>query len=151
GFNLAVVAGVAAAVSRYALRRRGARLAVVAASVLGYALLVGGQAPVVRATLMVFTLIASKLLDRDYSPLNAVALSAFLLLLLDPVSLGDASFQMTFVAVWAVAGIGMPAARWVLDDLHEKLRDFDNVERDGFLEPDVADWRVARRMFCELY
>ena len=151
GFNLAVIAGAAAVVSRFLFRRRGMRLAIVAVSVFAYTLLVGGQPPVVRATLMVCILIASKLLDRDYSPLNAIALSAFLLLAIDPRSLEDASFQMTFAAVAAVAGIGMPAARWLLNDLHEKLHDFDNVERDGFLSPEVADWRVARRMFCELY
>jgi competence protein ComEC len=151
GFNLAVVAGVAAVVARYLLRRRGLRLAAVACSVCGYALVVGGEPPVVRATLMVFTLIAARLLDRDYSPLNAIALCGLVLLLFDPLSLEDSSFQMTFVAVTAVAGIGMPAARWLLNDLQEKLRDFDNVERDGFLTPEVADWRVARRMFCELY
>jgi competence protein ComEC len=151
GFNLAVVAGAAAALARLLFRRRGVRLAVITASVLAYTALVGGQPPVVRATLMVCILIASKLLDRDYSPLNAIALSAFLLLVIDPRSLEDTSFQMTFAAVAAVAGIGMPAARWLLRDLHEKLHDFNNVERDGFLSPEAADWRVARRMFCELY
>jgi competence protein ComEC len=151
GFNLAVIAGVAATIARYLFRRRGIRLAVVACSVFGYTMLVDAEPPVVRATLMVFILITCRVLDRDYSPLNAIALCAFLLLVLDPVSLEDSSLQMTFVAVAAVAGIGMPAARWLLNDLQEKLRDFDNVERDGFLAPEVADWRVARRMFCELY
>jgi len=151
GFNLAVIAGAAAVVSRYLFRRRGVRMAVVAGAVFGYSLLVGGQPPVVRATLMVCILIASKLLDRDYSPLNSIALSALALLTIDPMALEDPSFQMTFVAVAAVAGIGMPAAGWLLNDLHDKLHDFANAERDGFLTPEVADWRVARRMFCELY
>lgn len=151
GFNLAVIAGVTGTAAHYLLRRRGSRLALVACSVLGYTMLVGSEPPVVRATLMVFVLIAARLLDRDYSPLNAIALCAFVLLVLDPSSLEDPSFQMTFAAVAAVAGIGMPAARWLLNDLQEKLRDFDNVERDGFLAPEIADWRVARRMFCELY
>ncbi len=150
GFNLAVIAGAAAFVTRYLFRRRGVRLAVIAGSVLGYSVLVGEQPPVVRATLMVITLIAGKLLDRDYSSLNSIALCALLLLTLNPLSLEDPSFQMTFAAVAAVAGIGMPAARWLLHDLHERLHDFDNVDRDGFLSPETADWRVARRMFCEL-
>jgi competence protein ComEC len=37
----------------------------------------------------------------------------------------------------------------MLHDLHEKLGNFDNVELDGYLSPEVADWRVSRRMFCE--
>jgi competence protein ComEC len=151
GFNLAVVAGAAALLSRLLFQRRGTRLAVVTGSVLAYSALVGGQPPVARATLMVCILIASKVVDRDYSPLNAIALSGFILLIFDPRSLEDPSFQMTFAAVAAVAGIGIPAGRWLLGDLHEKLHDFGNAERDGFLSPTVADWRVARRMFCELH
>ena len=74
GFNLAVIAGAAAALGRVFLRRRGMRLALVAFSVLAYSLLVGWQPPVVRAALMVCFLIVSKLLDRDYSSLNVIAL-----------------------------------------------------------------------------
>jgi len=151
GFNLAIVAAVTAFLGRFMLRSRGSRLAAVGAAVMGYALLVGEQPPVLRATLIVGILIASKLLDRDYSPLNALAAAAFVLLTVDPTALEDSSFQMTFAAAAAVAGIGVPAARWALTSLHEKLKDFDNVELDGFLSPEAADWRVARRMFCELH
>ena len=151
GFNLAIVAATATFLSRFLSLRRNVRLTLAAVSAIGYSLLVGGQPPVVRAALMVCILVVSKLLDRDYSPLNTIALAAFLLLAADPTSLEDASFQMTFTAAAAVTGIGMPAARWALSGLHDKLRDFGNVELDGFLAPEVADWRVARRMFCELY
>ena len=151
GFNLAVVAAAALTLSRFVFVRRTARLAMVVAAVVGYSLLVGGQAPVLRAALMACIVVAGKLLDRDHSPLNAICLAAFVLLLADPTSLEDASFQMTFAAASAVAGIGLPAARWALQNLREKLQDFDNVTLDGFLTPEAADWRVARRMFCESY
>jgi competence protein ComEC len=151
GFNLAVVAAVAMTFSRFVFVSRTVRLAAVVAAVVGYSVLVGGQAPVLRAALMACIVVTGKLLDRDHSPLNAIAFAAFVLLLADPTSLEDASFQMTFAAAAAVAGIGLPAARWALKDLREKLQDFDNVTLDGFLKPEAADWRVARRMFCELY
>jgi competence protein ComEC len=149
GFNLAVVAAAVMYISRFFFVRRGLRLALVVTTVLLYSLLVGNQPPVIRAALMVCIVVTARLLDRDNSPLNAIALAGMLLLALDPTSLEDSSFQMTFAAAVAVAGIGIPAARWLLRGLHDKLRNFDNVELDGFLTPEVADWRVARRMFCE--
>jgi hypothetical protein len=66
-------------------------------------------------------LVAGKLLDRDYS-LNAIALSGFLLAV-DPRR-WRIQFPDDLRAVAAVAGIGMPAARWLLNDLHQKLHDF---------------------------
>jgi competence protein ComEC len=151
GFNLAVVGAAATWIARRLFRGRGVRLALVVCAVFGYSLLVGGQPPVIRATLMICTLVASKILDRDYSPLNGIALAAFILLFVNPTSIEDASFQMTFAAAAAVTGIGLPASGWALGGLREKLRDFDNVELDGFLSTEAADWRVARRMLCEQY
>jgi competence protein ComEC len=149
GFNLAVVAAAVTFFSRFLFLRRGVRYTMVVVAAIGYTLLVGNQSPVVRAALMACILVAGKLLDRDCPALNTIALAAFLLLVADPTSLEDSSFQMTFAAAAAVAGIGVPASRWLLKGLREKLHDFDNVELDGFLAPEVADWRVARRMFCE--
>ena len=151
GFNLAVVAAAVTFLSRFIVVRRNVRLTLVVTAVIGYTFLVGIQPPVVRAALMVCVLGCGRFVDRDYSPLNAIALTAFLLLVANPVSLEDASFQMTFAAAAAVAGFGIPAAQWALKGLHERLRNFNNVESDGFLTPDAADWRVARRMFCELH
>jgi competence protein ComEC len=151
GFNLAVVAAATAFLCRYLFASRSLRLAAPAGVAVAYALLVGQQPPVTRATLIVFALLAAKLLDRDYSPLNALALVAFLLLAANPGALEDPSFQMTFVAAGAVTGIGVPAAGWAIGRLRECLTDFANVERDGFLSREAADWRVATRMFCESY
>ena len=151
GFNLAVIAAAVTLLSRFLTGRRNMRLSLVVIAVIAYALLVGNQPPVIRATLMVFIVVTGKFLDRDHSPLNTIALAALILLAADPTSLEDASFQMTFAAVAAIAGIGMPASRWFLQDLRTKLRDFDNADLDGYLTPEAADWRVSRRMFCEMY
>jgi competence protein ComEC len=149
GFNLAVVAATVTFTSRFVFVRRRLRFALVVVAVIGYTSLVGYQSPVIRAALMVCILVAGKLLDRDTPALNTISLAAFLLLVVDPASLEDSSFQMTFAAVAAVAGIGVPTAQWILQRRREKLHDFGNVELDGFLTPEAADWRVARRMFCE--
>src|SRR4030095_8038706 len=67
GFNLAVVGAAATLLSRRLFRGRVVRLGLVVFAVLGYSLLVGGHPPVIRAALMVCTLVFSKILDRDYS------------------------------------------------------------------------------------
>jgi competence protein ComEC len=149
GFNLAVIASAAGLLARFVFRKRTIRLLVIVAAALAYSVLVGAQAPVIRAAVMVCILVVGRLLDRDYSPLNAISLTAMLLLIHDPTALEDASFQMTFAATAAIAGIGVPCNNWLLQGLRQKLHDFDNMDLDGYLPPEVADWRVARRMFCE--
>jgi len=151
GFNIAVIAAGTAWIGHFLTRRRGQRLILTLIAVTAYTLLVGWQMPVVRAAIMACVFIVGRALDRGHSPLNAVALSAFVLLFIQPLAITDQSFQMTFVAVIAVLGIGMPAIEWVFERWNLRLRQFDNIDRDGLLDADVADWRVSRRMWCERY
>jgi hypothetical protein len=57
---------------------------------------------------------------------------------------------MTFAAVLAVIGIGVPASQWALGWLRDALKDFDDATCDATLPIEVSDWRVARRVWCEL-
>jgi len=151
GFNIAVISSAGTWIGRLLLRRRGTRLLFTLGCVVAYTMLVGWQMPAVRAAIMAFAFIAGRALDRGHSPLNSAALSAIALLLFEPMAIEDRSFQMTFAAVFAVIGIGMPAIAWVFESWNLRLRQFDNVDRDGMLDPEIADWRVARRMWCERY
>jgi competence protein ComEC len=63
-----------------------------------YAYLVEGRASVLRAVIMTVLFLVGKLLWRDVRLLNTISLSAFVLLLLNPASLWDAGFQLTFAA-----------------------------------------------------
>jgi competence protein ComEC len=58
---------------------------------------------------------------------------------------------MTFAAVIAVVGLGSPAVKWAFGWLHEGLVRFQDVDRDGRLPVEIADWRVSRRLWCELH
>jgi competence protein ComEC len=100
---------------------------------------------------MVGFVIAGRLLDRGHAIGNSIAGTALILLLLDPSSIEDSSFQMTFAAVIAVVGIGSPAVKWAFGWLHEGLVRFQDVDRDGRLPVEIADWRVSRRLWCELH
>ena len=149
GFNLAIVAGTTLWLARFIPCRRRTRLWLVLACALAYAALVEGQAPVYRATMGVMLLVIGKLLDRGYTVSNAIATAAFILLLADPALLEDSSFQMTFAAVLAVVGIGVPAGQWALGWLREGLKDFTNAAKDADLSIRASDWRVSRRIWCE--
>jgi len=151
GFNLAVIAAAAARLTRLITGNLRIRLAVVTLSILVYVLVVGGQTPIIRAAVMALIFLAAKALDRGYAPLNAAALAALMLLAADPSLIEDSSFRMTFAAVGAVVGFGVPASRWFLGHIEARLRAFDDASRDGRLDPSIADWRVERRMWCELH
>jgi competence protein ComEC len=149
GFNIAVVAMAASFFARLIAGGRRSRMMVVLLCVLIYAGIAGAEAPVLRATLMAGLLIAARVLDRTAPALHSLLLAALVLLLVDPVAIEDASFQMTFAATAAVICLGIPATRWLLGGLEQKLAGFGNTARDGWLRPDIADWRLARRMWCE--
>jgi len=149
GFNLAVIAAATLWIARFLPLNRRTRLLFVLASAMTYAAIVEGQAPVYRAAIAVLFLVAGKILDRGYMVLNATAATAFILLLLDPASIEDPSLQMTFVAVVAVTGIGLPASQWALGWLREALKDFNDSSKDADLSIRAADFRVSRRVWCE--
>ena len=150
GFNLAVIAGTAMWLARLLPWKRRTRLLFVLGCSLAYAGLVEGGAPVYRAAIAVMFMVIGKLLDRGYAAFNTLAATASILLLIDPDALDDPSFQMTFAAVLAVIGIGVPASQWALGWLRDALKDFDDATRDANLPIEVSDWRVARRVWCEL-
>jgi competence protein ComEC len=95
-------------------------------------------------------LIFGKLLDRGYAATNTLAATGFIILLFDPLSIEDSGFQMTFAAVIAVIGLGIPANQWTLGWLRDALENFNDASKDMYLPPVVVDWRIARRSWCEL-
>ncbi len=73
--------------------------------VLGYTLLAGMSPSAARALLMVGTVIAALLLNKVPDLLNSLALAALILLLLSPDALFLPSFQLSFLAVWAIGAL----------------------------------------------
>lgn len=70
--------------------------------VLGYTLLAGMSPSAARALFMVGLVITALLLNKYSDLLNSLALAALILLLLSPESLFLPSFQLSFLAVWAI-------------------------------------------------
>ena len=67
-----------------------------------YAMMVEGRASVMRATIMALTYLLGKLLWEKTDLLNTVSFSAFVILLLNPFSLFEPGFEMTYAATLSI-------------------------------------------------
>jgi competence protein ComEC len=67
-----------------------------------YTFIAGMGISVVRASIMALTFMIAIILGKDRDLYNTLALAALIILLFSPPSLYDVSFQLSFVAVWAI-------------------------------------------------
>ena len=71
-------------------------------AVWAFVLLVGMPSSVIRAAVMITTLALVRVLNRGAAPLNSLALAALIMLVVNPYSLFDIGFQLSFCAVLAI-------------------------------------------------
>jgi competence protein ComEC len=108
GLHVAFLGGLMWAFARRLTRRRIRQWALSAAFVWAYAVCVGAESSVVRASLT-FTLSAlAPALGRRATPLNATGGAALALLVWRPANLFDPSFQLTFLSVLAIVTVAVP-------------------------------------------
>lgn len=83
---------------------RGRTLAMICMIVLlwFYAFLTGFSASVVRAVTMFTVLIVAQLLQRGYQPINSLSVAGFFIFLVDPLSIFDIGFQLSFLAMLGI-------------------------------------------------
>lgn len=112
----------------------------------GYAFLCDGGAPIVRATLMLSLFLIARLAYRDRSPLNALGTAAALVMLADPASVLDASFQLTSLCVLVIAGLAVPLLQRSAVPWQRGLRNFQSTGYDQALPPRVVQFRLDLRM-----
>ncbi len=108
----------------------------------GYAFLADLGSPVVRATVTVNVYLLARLLYREGATLNALGIAALGMLLVNPRCLFEAGFQLTFLAVIAVAGVAAPILMRTLQPVQIALRSLDSPRLD-FEEP---PWLAACRV-----
>ncbi|MGH9671311.1 MAG: ComEC/Rec2 family competence protein [Terriglobales bacterium] len=113
-----------------------------------YAYLTEGGIPILRATLMLGLYLGARLVYRERAPLNAVGGAALVLLALDPSALFDSGFQLTFLAVIAIAGIGIPLLERTSEPYRRALRFLESVDYDLTLAPRVAQFRLDLRLIA---
>lgn len=130
GLNLSIVAGIAffavrlmlAAIPALALRYNIKKWAAAAALCVSffYLQLAGSPVSAERAFLMVSLIFIAILLDRDPSPMRAIAAAATLILCFTPEAVLSASFQLSFSATAAIVS----AYEWVASRVRGKPSGF---------------------------
>jgi competence protein ComEC len=151
GMNVSILAFVVF----WTLRRlrAGELFASVLTVVLGvsYAFLTDVGAPVWRSTIMMAAYLAARLVYRDRSSLNALGAAALGLMIVDPKSLLDASFQLTFLSVLIVGALAIPVIERSSQPYRRGLRHIGSTDYDHALRPRVAQFRLDLRMIaCRL-
>jgi competence protein ComEC len=105
GLHVTVLYGVVAGLLWF-LRRHWQRFLVATLVLLFYQFLAGFMPSLLRATVMIITGGVAALMDRDRETINVLALSGIVLLLIDPFQAFTLSFQLSFLALAGILGIG---------------------------------------------
>lgn len=146
GMNVSILAMFAL----WSLRRLGlgqiTASVVAIALILAYAVLTKEGSPVWRAASMFAAYLCARLLYRDRAMLNALGAAALILLIADPRVLLGASFQMTFLCVALVAGIGVPVLERTIQPYSHGLRNLNAIAWDRALPPEIAQFRLDVRL-----
>jgi competence protein ComEC len=115
-----------------------------------YAELTGFGIPSQRALIMTAVYLVARWLDREISPLNALGAAALAVLALDPRALFEASFQMTFLVIVAIAGLAIPLSERLVHPRLRALRHLSVIRLDAQIPPRLAQFRVRIRMATAL-
>jgi competence protein ComEC len=146
GMNLSILAFVIFwTLRQFRLDPALAGIATVVAS-FAYAFLVGVGAPVWRAALMLALYLGARLLYRGRNMLNAIGAAAIGVLIADPKALFGPSFQLTFLAVFIIAAIGVPILERTTLPYQHGLRLLRATSYDLHVEPAVAQYRLDLRL-----
>jgi competence protein ComEC len=110
-----------------------------------YVAVVEQRAPVLRAGLMAAIVVIGGFFYRRLELLNSAALAALLLLIANPTLLRDTSFQLSFLAIGCIAGIGVPWIDERLQPYVRALRHWRDVSRDRSYTPRMTQLRLDIR------
>jgi competence protein ComEC len=100
GLNLSIIAGIMLSIGIWLFGRRHYLYIWLALGTIWlYALLTGMHPPVVRGAIMASLFLAAELLGRQRSAITALTFAAAVMVGISPYTLGDASFQLSFLAM----------------------------------------------------
>ncbi len=127
GMHLVVLAGFAGMILRIGPWNRKGRWLGLTLMVILYALISGGQPPIIRASILVLAFIGGKCLNRDVEPVNALALAWIVIGVYDPSDLARTGTHLSFLAVLLIFLV-VPAAnqfwdRPITDPLEKLIRE----------------------------
>jgi competence protein ComEC len=149
GLHITIVIGLIFWIARKLRMGQWTATLVAISLALPYAFLTGFAPPVQRALWLSAVYLFSRILYRERAALNAIGIASIGVLIHNPSALFDASFQMTFLAVLAIAGVAMSLIEPTLAPYLRGVRLPRQLRLDPFLPPKVAQMRVALRMYVE--
>jgi competence protein ComEC len=97
---------------------------------------------------MLATYLGARLLYRERNMMNAIGAAALGVLIVDPRALFGASFQLTFLAVFIIAGIGSPILERTTLPYARGLRLLRAASYDLHVAPEVAQFRLDLRLIA---
>lgn len=112
----------------------------------GYAFIADLGSPIIRASIVLNLYLVTRLLFRDAAGLNALGVAGLGMLLVNPRTLFEASFQLTFLSVIAVAGIAVPVLRRTIYPLQTGLKNLDSPNYDYSFPTRAAQFRSDLRL-----
>lgn len=115
---------------------------------IAYSWVIAGHTPTERATLMLGLYFIARAWYRERQPLNAVGAAALVLLVLHPLDLFEAGFQMSVGAATLLAGVAAPVLRRSSQPLVRATRRLDDQGYDESFEPRIAQFRIDLRMIA---
>jgi competence protein ComEC len=110
-----------------------------------YVAVVEQRPPVLRAAIMTSVVVIGGFFYRRLDLLNSAAVAALLLLIAKPSAIRDSSFQLTFLAIGCIAGLGVPWLQQTVQPYVRALRGWRDVTRDASHEPRAAQFRIDLR------
>ena len=149
GMHVALLAGLVFWIARRLCLRSWLATLLTLTLTYAYALLTGFGVPVQRALLMTAVFLLARLLSRQRNSLNALGAAALTVLVWSPQALFESSFQMTFLAIVAIAGIAMPLGERSFLPYAHATRNLRHIWRDSAIPPRFAQLRVSLRMAGE--
>ncbi len=149
GMHVALLAALVFWVARRLGLAQAAATSLTLVLISAYALLTGFGIPVQRALLMTAVFLLARLLSRDRNVLNALGAAALAVLVWSPRALFEAGFQMTFLAIVAIAGIAVPLGERSFLPYARAARHLRDRWRDSAMPPRLAQLRVMLRLWGE--
>jgi len=122
GLHIGVIYGCLSAIFKRLRVNRYVSAAVKISAILFYSGVCGFSSSSVRAVVMCSVSAISGCLNRKYDPLNAIALAALIILIIDPFQLFNAGFILSFLAMLGIALLSFNV-KMILYFLPEKLRE----------------------------
>src|SRR5205823_308471 len=155
-YHLLVVSGMNVGILAFAIFWIARRLRVpdLAASVVTivlsvfYAYIAGMGVPIQRAVLMLAVYLIARLLYRERATLNATGFAALVVMVWSPGAWFEPAFQLVFLALLAIFGIGVPILERTSEPYRKALQHLDSTNYDLALAPRLAQFRLDLRLIA---